>query len=327
MLQVLPQAITSPTLTPAQRPDDVKRPSGLRTRDPATITSVLVNTSGRATPPHPVTVPPDTDQRVALPDSRLCAQPRVGRSCGARVLKFPPVTLTIAHRGDPVNHWGNTLRAFESAAALGADMVELDCRLTTDGQVVVVHDETLAKPWGVRKPVAEMAWDEVSAVGRRGYRIPRLAEALSAVALPLMVDVPSVTVLEASLIVVRAANALDRCVFAGHTGALVRLRQIAPAARIALSWDKRELPDAELLASTKPEWFNPYWPLATPRVVDQMHTAGLSVSVWTVDRKWQMRRVLTAGVDAVITNRTARFVSLLQKIDRKTGGAGPEPPS
>jgi glycerophosphoryl diester phosphodiesterase len=241
--------------------------------------------------------------------------------------KVPPVTLTIAHRGDPVNHWGNTLPAFDSAAALGADMVELDCRLTSDGQVVVVHDETLAQPWGVRRPVAKMTWDEVSALGRCGSRIPRLAEALSAVALPLMVDVPSVMVLEASLAVVKGANALDRCVFAGHTDALVRLRQIAPSARIALSWEKFSLPHAELLASTKPEWFNPHWPLATRRVVDQMHTAGLGVSVWTVDRKWQMRRVLRAGVDAVITNRTARFVSLVQKIDGQTGGTGPGPPS
>ncbi len=229
------------------------------------------------------------------------------------------MTLTIAHRGDPVNHWGNTLPAFQSAAGLGADMVELDCRLTCDGQVVVVHDETLARPWGVHKPVAEMTWDEVSAVERRGYRIPRLAEALSAVALPLMVDVPSVRILEASILVVEAANALDRCVFAGHTGALVRLRQIAPSARIALSWEKYKLPRAELLASIKPEWFNPHWPLATARVVDHMHTAGFAVSVWTVDRKWQMRRVLRAGVDAVITNQTARFVSLMQKIDGKTG--------
>jgi glycerophosphoryl diester phosphodiesterase len=270
----------------------------------------------------PSRIPSSTTIDHASPPCRRSGSDDDERPFGARVagaLKFPPVTLTIAHRGDAVNHRGNTLQAFESAAHLGADMVELDCRLTSDGQVVVVHDETLAKPWGVNKAVAEMTWDEVSAVERRGYRIPRLAEVLSAIALPLMVDVPNVTVLEASIIVVEAANALDRCVFAGHTGALVRLRQIAPSARIALSWDTRELPDAELLASTKPEWFNPYWLLATPRVVEHMHTAGLGVSVWTVDRKWQMRRVMSAGVDAVITNQTARFASLVQTIARKTG--------
>jgi glycerophosphoryl diester phosphodiesterase len=223
------------------------------------------------------------------------------------------VTVTIAHQGDRANHWGNTLQAFKSAAALGADMIELDCQLTLDRHVVVLHDKTLTRPWGVPRPVATVAWREVAAIRREGYRIPELAEVLSLVQLPVMVDVPSIAVLEPALAVAEAANAMDRCVFAGHTGALVRLRQLAPSARIALSWDKLALPSEELLANTKPEWFNPYWRLACTRVVKQMHAAGFGVCVWTVDRPRDMRRVLRAGVDAVITNQTARLVSLVPK--------------
>jgi glycerophosphoryl diester phosphodiesterase len=224
------------------------------------------------------------------------------------------VTITIAHRGDPVNHWGNTLEAFESAASLGADMVELDCHLTRDGHVVVLHDRTLTNPWGVPKPVAALAWDEVSSIRRNGYRIPRLEEVLGAVQLPIMVDVPSVEVLEASFAVATATKALDRCVFAGHIGALLRLREMSSSARIALSWDRRRPPSRRLLAKTRPEWFNPYWRLVAPGVVDQMHAAGVGVSVWTVDRRWHMKRVLRAGVDAVITNQTARLVSLRSRL-------------
>ena len=210
-----------------------------------------------------------------------------------------------------MNEWGNTLQGFQSAAALGADMIELDCQLTIDGHVVVVHDKTLTKPWGVPRPVAALAWREVSAIRRQGYRIPELAEVLSLVQLPVMVDVPSLAVLEPALAVAEAANAMDRCLFAGHTGALVRLRKLAPSARIALSWDKPVLPSLELLAKTKPEWFNPYWRLASAGVVKQMHAEGFGVCVWTVDRRRDMKRVLRAGVDAVITNQTARLVSLL----------------
>jgi glycerophosphoryl diester phosphodiesterase len=209
-----------------------------------------------------------------------------------------------------VNHWENTLEAFARAASLGADMVELDCKLTSDGHVIVLHDTTLRRLWGVNKPVVEVSWDEVSAIRRSGYRIPDLAEVLDAVALPVMVDVPSAEVVEASFAVVDAAKALERCIFAGDAAALVRLRQMSPVARIALSWEKRQLPSAELLASTKPEWFNPSWRLGNRAVVDRMHAAGLGVSVWTVDRPWEMRRVLRAGVDAVITNQSELFVSV-----------------
>jgi glycerophosphoryl diester phosphodiesterase len=88
---------------------------------------------------------------------------------------------------------------------------------------------------------------------------------------------------------------------------------MSPSARIALSWDRPELPGPELLAGTKPEWFNPRWRLAPPSVVDHLHEAGIGVSVWTVDRRRYMKRVLRAGVDAVITNRTERLVPLLAR--------------
>jgi glycerophosphoryl diester phosphodiesterase len=221
------------------------------------------------------------------------------------------VTIAIAHRGDPLNHRENTLDAFTAAAALGADMVELDCKLTSDGHVVVLHDHTLRRLWAVDRPVASLTWEEVSVVRRDGYRIPDLAQVLGTVALPVMVDVPSTDVLEASLAVVEAAGALERCIFAGETAALVRLRKMSPAARVALSWDKRQLPSAELLLQTKPEWFNPSWHLANRAVVDRMHADGIGVSVWTVDRPWQMKRMLAAGVDAVISNQAARLVSVL----------------
>ena len=146
------------------------------------------------------------------------------------------MTIAIAHRGYHVKHLENTLEAFASAAALGADMVELDCRLTADGHVVVLHDRTLARLWGVAKPVNRVGWDEVSRIRRQGYRIPELAEVLRTIELPVMVDVPGVKVLEASFAVVVAAGAVDRCIFAGHTGAMARLRQMSPSARIALSW-------------------------------------------------------------------------------------------
>ena len=193
------------------------------------------------------------------------------------------VTVTIAHRGDPVGHRENTLEAFQSAIMMGAAMIELDCRLTRDRRVVVLHDSTLMRLWAVPKPVVEVEWDVVRTIRSGGYRIPDLAEVLAAVEVPIMVDVPSVEVLEASLAVVEGAQATERCVFAGNTEALRRLRQLAPSARIALTWDHRHLPEQGLLTETRPEWFNPYWRLVTPAVVEQMHESGLGVSVWTVD--------------------------------------------
>src|SRR5215475_2651467 len=53
--------------------------------------------------------------------------------------------LVIAHRGASGTCPENTLAAFRRAEALGAHMIELDVQLTRDGEVVVVHDWTLAR--------------------------------------------------------------------------------------------------------------------------------------------------------------------------------------
>lgn len=223
------------------------------------------------------------------------------------------MTVVIAHRGDPVGHWENTLEAFESARALGASMVELDCKLTRDNHVVALHDHSLARLWGVDKPVRGVDWDDVRAIRRNGYRIPDLAEVLDALDVPVMLDMPDVEVLEAAVRVTETARAVDRCVFAGNIPALVHLRQAHRSARIALTWDRPRLPPTELLASAVPEWFNPCWRHATPEVVEWAHAGGLRVSVWTVDRRSRMRKVLRSGVDAVVTNHTARLVRLLDR--------------
>ena len=53
------------------------------------------------------------------------------------------MTEIMAHRGSRINRPENTLTAFEEAVRVGADGIELDVHLSKDGQVVVIHDETL----------------------------------------------------------------------------------------------------------------------------------------------------------------------------------------
>lgn len=219
--------------------------------------------------------------------------------------------LAIAHRGDPVGHRENTLQAFEAARALGAEMVELDCRLTSDGQVMVLHDATLARLWGDPRPLAEIDGDEARSLRQEGYRIPSLEEVLDTVALQVMVDLPDPAAAGPSWSVVRDAGAAERCIFAGNTSGLQHLRGLSPDLRIALTWDKIELPAPALLHELRPEWWNPYYRLATPAAVEWAHTSGMGVSVWTVDNRRDIARMLDTGVDAIISNQVARVIEEL----------------
>ncbi|MGZ4352292.1 MAG: glycerophosphodiester phosphodiesterase [Gaiellaceae bacterium] len=229
--------------------------------------------------------------------------------------------LAIAHRGDPYAFRENTLPAFAAAVRAGADMVEIDVRRMADGAVVVLHDPTLERLWGLARPVAELTLAEVRAVGGRDGRIPELREVLDVVRVPLMVDFTEEDVVEPALAAIVAADALDRALFSGGNVAGHRLlRSLAPEARIALTWTSAEpVPDA-LLDELAAEFLNPCFELVEPELVAAMHDRGTGVSTWTVDAPGEMARVLDAGVDAVVTNRTAALVALLAERDA-VGGA------
>lgn len=64
--------------------------------------------------------------------------------------------VIIAHRGASADAPENTLAAFEEAVNQGADWYELDCRITRDGAVIVLHDSSLEKTTGVQAKVWDM---------------------------------------------------------------------------------------------------------------------------------------------------------------------------
>src|SRR5580692_11299275 len=94
--------------------------------------------------------------------------------------------ITIAHRGEPVGHRENTLGAFAAAIGLGVDWVEIDLRRTRDGQIVVLHDQTLERLWGLDSSVGDLDWAEVTRVGHGDVRIPSFRQVLDALPVPLM---------------------------------------------------------------------------------------------------------------------------------------------
>jgi glycerophosphoryl diester phosphodiesterase len=219
--------------------------------------------------------------------------------------------IAIAHRGDWSSAPENTLAAFEAAEQAGADMIELDVRLTADGAVAVVHDPTLERIWGVARPVAQVMREELRELGGK-HRIPELADVLEAISIPVMVDYTDADFVEATVAVIESAGALDRVLFSGgNLEGHRRIRERAAGARIALTWEGTQPPPALLLEELRVEYFNPCHDIVSEQLVAAMHDRGVLVSTWTVDTIGEMGRVLDAGVDAIISNRTAELVRVL----------------
>src|SRR5690348_4794522 len=72
--------------------------------------------------------------------------------------------LRIGHRGASAYAQENSVESFEKAAAMGADMVEIDIRLTADGLPVVVADDSLTRLYGLSANIADLTFDQLQAM-------------------------------------------------------------------------------------------------------------------------------------------------------------------
>ena len=239
--------------------------------------------------------------------------------------------LVFAHRGGAALGPENTFAAFDRGMALDADGLELDVRLSRDGVVMVCHDATLERTTNLRGRLAEFTADELSAADAghwftadgdrpfrgRGHGIPRLDSLLERYPRArLIVELKDNTVELARAVVaaIRRANAVERvCLGSFWLRALRAARAIAP--ELATSAAKEEVRWA-LYRS----WIR--WPVTrvpyrgyqvceiagatrvvSPRFIEMSHRAGLPVQVWTVNEEPEARRLLSWGVDALITDR------------------------
>jgi glycerophosphoryl diester phosphodiesterase len=231
----------------------------------------------------------------------------------------------FAHRGGARLAPENTLEAFANGIALGADGIELDVRASSDGRVVVHHDQTLERTTRLHGAVADRTAAELMDAG-----VPELATVLRAfrdvrLIIELKVNDPEFGRLV--LAELRQAGAVDRvCVGAFGMKVLRVVRHEEPTLATSAA---RE----EVRVALYRSWLG--WPVARPawvgyqvpecagptrvvsrRFVDHAHRAGLGVQVWTVDEPQQAERLLDWGVDALITDRPDVIVPLARLIGR-----------
>ncbi len=236
----------------------------------------------------------------------------------------------MAHRGFDLHGAENTIRAFRAALDLGVRYLETDVHATADGHLVAFHDERLDRVSDGRGLVARTPWRIVRQVRIGGSEpVPLLEELLEE--LPqarFNIDVKAASAIDPLVRVLERTQAYDRVCIASFSDARRRavLRRLprpvaaSPGDRgVALAWLGTRLgaPGLRLaevgLADTHCLQIPPrHGPLVVDhRFVSAIHRYGRQVHVWTINDETWMRRLLDAGVDALITDRSDIAVRVL----------------
>jgi len=89
----------------------------------------------------------------------------------------PHNIYVAAHRGFCAKYPENTMEAFRAAAEIGVDQIEIDVRITKDGEAVIIHDETVDRTSNGTGKVADMTLAELRALDFGSKKDPRFAGA------------------------------------------------------------------------------------------------------------------------------------------------------
>ena len=212
------------------------------------------------------------------------------------------MTWVIAHRGASADERENTLPAFERAIAVGADFVELDVQVSSDGALVVFHDVDLDRLTPLRGPLRKRPLAEL-----REHAIPTLDDVLDLTRgrIGVMAELKS-------------PHLYRRHDVAGRTAALLGPDDVVLSfSRRALLEARRRRPDLRLLqhvglgvsirAASSYAWGVGFWePRVSGRGIAKARTLGLVTTVYTVNEPARMRELDALGVDGIFTDRPDR---------------------
>lgn len=240
----------------------------------------------------------------------------------------------LAHRGLAVAADGsaideNTIDAFKRAVEVGADYIESDIQVTSDGVPVLFHDDNLLRVAGVDSPVSKLTFEELSALPlEHGGRVPSLAEALEA--LPnsrFNLDFKSVSSILAGTRVIHDHGAQGRVLVASFSdarkqAAASKLPGVATSAgsvRTLRSVIAHRLGGGILLGMAVAPVDALQIPVSmgrfrldSPAYIRNVHKHGVEVHYWTINEVDEMHRLVAAGADGIVTDRADLAVAALR---------------
>ncbi len=246
-------------------------------------------------------------------------------------------TLVVAHRGGSALAPENTLGAFGNAIQLGVDMVECDVHLSKDGEVVVMHDPSVATTTDGSGQIGTLTLAEIkklNAAAKSSLKewspqaVPTLAEVLDLAKGKVGIQIeikltagnaryPSIE--RKVLDLINARDMLGQVILISFDfPTLQEVKKLEPRAKtgalVRADWfTGRDAAKAvgDAIAATGADYFMPTSAPVTEAHVQAAHASGIKIGVWTVNTTGEMQRYARYGVDAITSDKPDELKQVL----------------
>ncbi|QDT45314.1 Glycerophosphoryl diester phosphodiesterase [Gimesia alba] len=228
-----------------------------------------------------------------------------------------------AHRGNSSAYPENTLPAFESGIAVGADWLELDIFLTKDGKIVVTHDKTTQRVGDKNLTIADSTYAELKTVDVASdfrKRHQKTKPECPPQQMPLLEDVlklvkrqhrtrvslqPKADCVKEAVALVKQLKMEPWVGFNdGNLTYMTQVKQLAPA--IPVFWDRGAETDIDAdIKIAKQRGFEALvlnYQGITPEKIQKIKAAGLEPGAWTVNNPKLMQQLLNQGIERIYTD-------------------------
>ena len=230
--------------------------------------------------------------------------------------------LRIAHRGASAYAQENSSDALRTAAELGADLVEIDIRVSADDQPVVCHDSSLKRVYGIDGAVGDYSMDELRRLTSGRGEILSFAAALDEcrdLGLGLYLDIKQLTAGAARSLLSTLVDEhyLRYTIFgAFRPDYLADIKAALPEARTSILFGAVTVDAVALAQSVGADYVHPCWEnraeephrLLTPEWMRRVREAGLGIVCWHEERPAEIAALKALGVDAICSDRPELLV-------------------
>lgn len=250
--------------------------------------------------------------------------------------------LILAHQGGEGEHPSNSMLAFTRAYTAGSDALDTDMFATSDGVLVLFHDETLEHRTNCTGPISAKTYSQLLQCDfaywwtqdggatypyrGKGIKVATLQEVYTkfpTARVGLEIKQTNIQAVINLCNLIKQNNAQNRMLVSSATQPnMTKFRNVCPG--IATSATQDEVIQFFIFnSSVFPPGFNPPYSslqvpeffngiqVITPSLVARAHTYGMKVYAWTIDTPEQAQHFIDLGVDGINTSYPKRIIDWL----------------